>query len=581
MPITYQWRRDTGSGPVNIPDTPPGTSTNATYTLVSADEGATIDCVVTASNGIGSDATVIVTAPQLIAPGLVTADADATLDLTGDADAEISRVPASADATADLTGDSEASVIANATASSTAELTSSAVDSNINWDYSWDFSQGDPSTDSDISPLTGGVTLTRTAGSYTRLSYPSYMDPSGLDLDPNNDGPISLATNTDFGPVTAPIVNDGVGIQARLILKTGGPDTIDNRLKFAIGSSSTGARLSIEQSNLLGTPYVSRFIARIYNSSNVVATQAFVATADEQWVVLDVNMTSPNGTDSKIEIMVNGQTSSAVNSVYSLPALTGDSILFDNSRGGILFAGVRQSNTPITQSQHEDAINAVFDDVIIGGRTWDAAWAGDDATSSSWPDLVGSADLSLVASHTVSTDQTTNVSSSSVGSARINKAVVRATGTSFAMENTVASILGSSSGESVWYRIITETDNVGNSEPMYRGATTTGADRVSTDSSGVASFDHFPGPTTISSSANATQWVLIDVIVDTNGDITIYANGSSDTSSISSPNRALSGTTIQALNGTTKVLFFGFTDDISDFTDELHNHDFTLLGAGT
>lgn len=62
MPITYQWRRDG----VAIPDTPPGTSTSATYTLVSADEGTTIDCVVTASNNVGSDATETVVAPRLI-----------------------------------------------------------------------------------------------------------------------------------------------------------------------------------------------------------------------------------------------------------------------------------------------------------------------------------------------------------------------------------------------------------------------------------------------------------------------------------------------------------------------------------
>lgn len=62
MPITYQWRRD-GSP---IPDTPTGTSTSATYTLVSADEGTTIDCVVTASNNVGSDASVTVVAPRLI-----------------------------------------------------------------------------------------------------------------------------------------------------------------------------------------------------------------------------------------------------------------------------------------------------------------------------------------------------------------------------------------------------------------------------------------------------------------------------------------------------------------------------------
>lgn len=47
--FTYQWRRDTGSGFNNI-----GSATNNTYTLVTADVGADIDCVVTATNIAGS-----------------------------------------------------------------------------------------------------------------------------------------------------------------------------------------------------------------------------------------------------------------------------------------------------------------------------------------------------------------------------------------------------------------------------------------------------------------------------------------------------------------------------------------------
>lgn len=61
MPITYQWRRDG----VAIPDTPPGTSTQATYTLVQADENTVIDCVVTATNAEGAASETIVT-PRLI-----------------------------------------------------------------------------------------------------------------------------------------------------------------------------------------------------------------------------------------------------------------------------------------------------------------------------------------------------------------------------------------------------------------------------------------------------------------------------------------------------------------------------------
>jgi hypothetical protein len=44
--LTYQWTRDT----VNI-----GSATNSTHVLVELDEGADIVCVVTATNGDGSD----------------------------------------------------------------------------------------------------------------------------------------------------------------------------------------------------------------------------------------------------------------------------------------------------------------------------------------------------------------------------------------------------------------------------------------------------------------------------------------------------------------------------------------------
>lgn len=47
--FAYQWRRDTGSGFNNI-----GSATNNTYTLVTADVGADINCVVTATNIVGS-----------------------------------------------------------------------------------------------------------------------------------------------------------------------------------------------------------------------------------------------------------------------------------------------------------------------------------------------------------------------------------------------------------------------------------------------------------------------------------------------------------------------------------------------
>lgn len=89
----------------------------------------------------------------------------------------------------------------------------------LDWFAAWDFSQGDVDAQTAIPALAGPVDLPLTSGSYTRATYPDYYDPTGLDLDSGNAGPLDTAVNSNF-QVNLPGLNTGdEALHVRMILE--------------------------------------------------------------------------------------------------------------------------------------------------------------------------------------------------------------------------------------------------------------------------------------------------------------------------------------------------------------------------
>jgi len=225
MPITYQWRRDG----VDIADTPPGTSTSSTYTLVQADEGAVIDCVVTASNNIGSDATVTVVAPRLI---------------------------------------SDNSLIGN-----------------YEWDYAWAANDA-PSTPGTLPDYQGGIDadlqdgLTYFSGQYTGRLLAADIGSARIDASvrPNVEG------NWRATSIPAPAATDSVHV--RVIFRSPkNPSEISSLNLLNLAESSGGDRYALYLNNAPGGDAVR------FHSQTIGFTSNDVLTADisipNQWVIWD------------------------------------------------------------------------------------------------------------------------------------------------------------------------------------------------------------------------------------------------------------------------------------------------------
>lgn len=467
------------------------------------------------------------------------------------------------------------------------------------WTYAWDFTAGNTSSPGDIPALFGGLDLPLIAGSYSRGTNPSFVDPVAIGVDLTSAGPIT-GSGAEFDLTGATALTGSVGgthVRWACRRAAGASGA------FIVGNSFTsGPRIQI-------SPAEGRMRVFVFDGTNSLICQADLYHGITDAVAVDVHVYNETGSNTRVDLHVNGQFATDSDGTHSWAGVGTARVLMDGVSDDQTFAGIRMTDTPVTQTQHRAFLNDWIDGMLVAGRAVDHRWLAEDASSgAAWIDHVGSYSVPWTGSggSTVSTVATTGISRAAVGASRAGSALRvdsnNATITDFVWQNATAgdAALAVAAGESMWIRAVVRhidpATNDGDHSTVFeiRDASPVAVAKLvrllqyDTASNGGGSgsvFDNAGPVNTVITAAPDTraEWNIFDLYIDgAAGTMQLFINNKASASaSVTSPDAFIDpyfGLLRQADCDTALIqIVTGADADV--FDANLHAHDVALLQA--